>query len=339
MMEFTTMSVPNPPAASAAALAAANSVYAVVTPTGDEFELLHSQHQNDNSVFLESAAVAVSAAPPAAAAAGNTTFPCCEYNPTSFSSSSTTFTPSYGASYGHHPSSAFQSASLVPGYHHPTADHHDYEGSEKMEAAQALCCMKNLGAGCPPQQCGTVVDVAMKMMSSEKNEHFHNDQEGALLRSIDVAEESTSSDNHVLSNSLVHPDRLASDDDVDEVNKLHQYVRKELLEIFVVPQTSDSDSEDDEDDDEDYRATKKSRCCSSRIICFCHGEYVCVCHRRCFFHPKALPRPSGFPLCPLCRLSTQICIQGSILPPPSHKHLPRGMCLAENPLQDLSHGP
>jgi hypothetical protein len=259
MMEFTTWSMPNPPPASAAAAtAAANSVYAVVTPTGDEFELLHTHHHNDNSVFLESAVGAVSAARPAAAGGGNnTTFPCCEYYPSSFPSSTKFTSPYYGASYDH------PFSSLVPGYHHTTADHHDYDGSEKMEAAQALCFMKNLDTGCPPQQRGTVVDVAMKMMSSEKNEQFHNEQEGALLRSLDVTEESPTSDNLIISNSLVHPDRLAIDDDVDEVNKLHQYVRKELLEIFVVPQTSGSDTEEEEEeeeeDDEDFRVTKKSR--------------------------------------------------------------------------------
>lgn len=245
-------------ASSAAAAAAANSVYAVVTPTGDEFELLHSHH-NDNSVSLESAAVAVTAAPPvAAAAAGNTSFPCCEYYPAS--SSSSTFTPSYGARYGHPAfrSLATSASSLAPGYH-PMADRND-DGAKMMEAAQALFFMKTLGAGCPPQPCGTAVDVAAKMMSSEKDEHFPYEQEGALLRVIEEAEESTTSDNYVLSNSLLHPDRLAIDDDVDEVNKLHQYVRKELLEIFVVPQISDSDSEDEEeDDDEDYRATRRTR--------------------------------------------------------------------------------
>eukprot|EP00985_Skeletonema_marinoi_P007101 scaffold3110_cov114-Skeletonema_marinoi.AAC.6 len=261
MMEFNNWSMPHPSAASAAAAeaaaaAAANSVYAVVTPTGDEFEQLHSQQSANNSVSIESAVVAVSsAAPSAAATAGSAAFPCCGYYHPTPSSTSTFTPPPSGGSYGH-PSYAPSAASLVPGYH-PIADHKD-EGSV-MEAAQALCFLKTLGAGCPPQRSGTVVDVAMKMMSSEKNEHFHHDQEGALLRSLDVVEDAATSDNHVLSNSLVHPDRLAIDDDVDEVNKLHQYVRKELLEIFVVPQISDSDSEDDEDDDEAYRVTKKRK--------------------------------------------------------------------------------
>lgn len=246
-MEFNNWSHPNPSAASAAAAeaaaaAAAKSVYTVVTPTGDEFEQLHNQQ----NVSVESADIAAS---------GNTTFPGFGYYPTP--SSTSTFTPPPSGDSSGHPSYAPSAASLVPGCHNITADHSD-EGSV-MEAAQALCFLKTLGAGCLPQQRGTVVDVAMKMMSSEKNERFHNDQEGALLRSIDVAEDPTTSDNHVLSNSLFHPDRLAIDDDVDEVNKLHQYVRKELLEIFVVPQISDSDSEDDEDDDEDYRATKKRK--------------------------------------------------------------------------------
>lgn len=248
-MEFNNWSHPNPSdasakAAKAAAAAAANSVYTVVTPTGDEFEQLHSQQ----NVSVENADIAAS---------GNTAFPGCGRYPTPSPASTFTPLPSSGGSSGH-PSYAPSAASLVPICHNITADHPD-EGSV-MEAAQALCFLKTLGARCLPQQRGTVVDVAMKMMSSEKNDdHFHNDQEGALLRSLDVAEDSTTSDNHTLSNSLFHPDRLAIDDDVDEVNKLHQYVRKELLEIFVVPQISDSDSEDEEDDDEDYRATKKGK--------------------------------------------------------------------------------
>lgn len=218
--------------AAAAATAANNSVFAVVTPTGDEFELLHHHtHCNDKEVSpLESSAA--------------------------FATSS--------AGYGGHPSfAAFQSlattASLVP-IHHPTG-HHDH--CELMEAANTLFSMKNLGARCP--QRGTVVDLTIKMMSEskyEENENFHYQkknslQEGALLRCI-VAEDSAS--DVLQSNSLVHPDRLAIDDDVDEVNKLHQYVRKDLLEIYVVPQISDYDSEDDDDDyDEDYRTAKKSR--------------------------------------------------------------------------------
>ena len=236
--------------AAAEAAAAANSVYAVVTPTGEEFEQLH----NGNNVSIERAALAASSAvQPATGSA--TTFPCYGYYPTPLSTS--TFTPlSSGGSSGR-PSYAPSAASLVP-VCHPTADHSDE--NSVIEAAQALCFLKTLGAGCLPRRHGTVVDVAMKMMTLENNERFHDNQEGALLRSLDVVEDSPTSDDHVLSNSLVHPDRLAIDDDVDEVNKLHQYVRKELLEIFVVPQISDSDSEDDdEDDDEDYRATKKRK--------------------------------------------------------------------------------
>lgn len=260
-MEFNNWIMPHPSAVSAAAAEAAaaakNSVYAVVTPTGEEFEQLH----NDNvSIGRAALAASSSAVQPAA---GNAPFPCYGYYPTPLSSTSMTFTPlSSGADSSGYSNSchAPSAASLVRGCH-PTADHSSDEGSV-IEAAQALCSLKTLGAGCLPQQHATVVDVAMKMMSSEKNEHFHDDnQEGALLRSLDVVEDSPTSDDHILSsNSLDHPDRLAIDDDVDEVNKLHQYVRKELLEIFVVPQISDSDSEDDEeDDDEDYRSTKKRK--------------------------------------------------------------------------------
>jgi hypothetical protein len=43
---------------------------------------------------------------------------------------------------------------------------------------------------------------------------------------------------------------------VDEVNKLHQYVRSDLLEIFVVPHTNGMDSDSD---DEYYEGSKKRR--------------------------------------------------------------------------------
>lgn len=45
--------------------------------------------------------------------------------------------------------------------------------------------------------------------------------------------------------STRHPDRLAIEEDIDEVNKLHQYVRSDLLEIFVVPQVEEDDSDDE----------------------------------------------------------------------------------------------
>jgi hypothetical protein len=53
--------------------------------------------------------------------------------------------------------------------------------------------------------------------------------------------------------SLVHPDRLAIEEDIREVNRLHQYVRKDLLEIFVVPQVipTVADNADNDDSDEE----------------------------------------------------------------------------------------
>lgn len=252
MMEFN-WSESNPSAASDAAMTASKSVYAVVTPTGDEFEL-----RNVGGVSLESSASAVSSAAPSAAAVGRPNYPYCGNYPTPQSFAAYT-TSSSIASYGY-PSYA-ATASSVPGYHHPKANHNE-DGDDMMEAARALCFLKSLNTGCSSQQQGIVVDVAMKMMSSEtKIEDLPYNQEGALLRSLDVTEDDATSDNRVITNSLDHPDRLAIDDDVDEVNKLHQYVRKDLLEIFVVPQISDSDSEDEDedDDDEDYRATKKRK--------------------------------------------------------------------------------
>lgn len=273
----------------AATAAKSSSVYAVVTPTGDEFELLPHRNQTNDNVSFDTAAVAtVSAAtPPAAAAAiGGNAFPSSQYYPPPSSiSTASAVPPSYAAS-------SFQSLAVTPAAASllmpacPTNnrgdnDSHDYdEAMLLMEAAKALCSMKNLGAGCPQQHHGTVVNMAMKMMLSspsatiaqddddcwqQQQQQHNNDmllQEGSLLQYIAADDSSSTASDYVQSNSLTHPDRLAIDDDVDEVNKLHQYVRKELLEIFVVPQISDSDSEeesDDDDYDEDYRATKKSR--------------------------------------------------------------------------------
>ena len=52
--------------------------------------------------------------------------------------------------------------------------------------------------------------------------------------------------------ALRHPDRLAIDEDVDEVNQLHQYVRSDLLEIFVVPEIEDESDDDSYDPKQSY---------------------------------------------------------------------------------------
>ena len=240
-------SVPNPSAASAAALCANR---AVVTPTGDEFEFLQ-RHRNVHGVALVPSAI--SSVDPMAATALVTSEPCfTQYPaPSSFAANE--------AGSGYSCTSYTPSASLASGNHVVTDVHAD-EGTDMMEAAQALCFLKALGGECTSQQHDNAVDAAMKMMSSDTTiQSAPHPQEGALLRCIAATEEGVASDNHVISNSLVHPDRLAIDDDVDEVNKLHQYVRKELLEIFVVPQISDSDSEHEDDDGEDYRPCKKPK--------------------------------------------------------------------------------
>jgi hypothetical protein len=81
--------------------------------------------------------------------------------------------------------------------------------------------------------------MAAKMLADKNQEEAINDA---------IIEDQLSGSLAVL-DSLVHPDRLAIDDDAEEVNKLHQYVRKELLEIFVVPQQDASSDCDDDDDD------------------------------------------------------------------------------------------
>ncbi|KAL3801024.1 hypothetical protein HJC23_002317 [Cyclotella cryptica] len=57
--------------------------------------------------------------------------------------------------------------------------------------------------------------------------------------------------------NLRHPDRLATEDDAMEVNRLHQYVRSDLLEIFTVPQVDDQG--DDESDDDDANSAPRTK--------------------------------------------------------------------------------
>jgi hypothetical protein len=120
-----------------------------------------------------------------------------------------------------------------------------HNARDVMQAAGILCHFKNDGIiDCSAQGAADVVEIAAKMLAYENQEEAIND---AIV-------DDRLSGNLAVPDSLVHPDRLAIDDDADEVNKLHQYVRKELLEIFVVPQqaaSSDCDDDDDDDDDEE----------------------------------------------------------------------------------------
>ena len=154
---------------------------------------------------------------------------------------------------GHHVSSVALSTLFAAA--HPPAEVSDYDpqdldrgefthdASDVIQAAGILCHFKNDGIiDCSAQGAADIVEMAAKMLADENQEEAIND---AIM-------EDRPSGNLAVLDSLVHPDRLAIDDDAEEVNKLHQYVRKELLEIFVVPQqASSSDCDDDDDDDEE----------------------------------------------------------------------------------------
>ncbi len=130
---------------------------------------------------------------------------------------------------------------------------------EVMDAAGILCEFKS---NAHVFDTSTIVDMAVDMLTDDK---LDGDDEGEDDASMD--EEIVEFDD--APDSLFHPDRLALDEDSEEVNKLHQYVRRDLLEIFVVPQTAseDSDDEDEEDseDDANRSSTKKSASNTSNV--------------------------------------------------------------------------
>jgi hypothetical protein len=131
--------------------------------------------------------------------------------------------------------------------------------SDVMQAAGILCHFKNDAIiDCSAQGAIDIVEIAANMLADENPEKAINSASmkewlsGNHLQDREVAI-ATAATSHVAAfDSLVHPVHLAIDDDADEVNKLHQYVRKELLEIFVVPQqTACSDYGDDIEEDND----------------------------------------------------------------------------------------
>ena len=118
---------------------------------------------------------------------------------------------------------------------------------EVMDAAGILCEFKSNA-----HVSSTIVDMAVDMLTDDKH---CRDAEGGDDASMGEEVE----EDDVASDSLVHPDRLALDEDSEEVNKLHQYVRKDLLEIFVVPQTASEDSDDEEEDSDDEASSSSTK--------------------------------------------------------------------------------
>lgn len=149
----------------------------------------------------------------------------------------------------------------------------EHPGDVILDAAGILCNFKNvvMDEHCTPQDAAEIVDLAVEMLSDEKPQEDDDEEEysmegeerndnyweycppsnGAFARAF--------AENELVAmiDSLVHPDRLATEDDSEEVNKLHQYVRKDLLEIFVVPQAATADNSDDDEDEEGSRGKKR----------------------------------------------------------------------------------
>lgn len=118
--------------------------------------------------------------------------------------------------------------------------------NDVMHAAGILCQFKNDAImECYSLDAAELVDMAVDMLADDDSTVIDEEHKNCW----DSARQS----NERVSDSLDHPNRLAIDEDAEEVNKLHQYVRKELLEIFVVPQqtsaSDDADSEDEDDED------------------------------------------------------------------------------------------
>ena len=145
------------------------------------------------------------------------------------------------------------------------------------DAADILCQFKNSPDVCTSiQDAFQIVDMAVDLLSSEDGKKMINEDEGGGDETMDGDDDDTQEEeeyeeeeddvanNNVIANdfsssSLVRPTRLAAADDAEEVNKLHQYVRKDLLEIFAVPQADTTSDEEEEDSDENEEEGKRTR--------------------------------------------------------------------------------
>lgn len=152
---------------------------------------------------------------------------------------------------------------VVSEYHDHHLHEHDRDESassrsgndahpDVLQAAGILCHFKNeVIRDCSDAH---IVDLAVKMLTED--EEILNDAASSILDNVQnflpIDEEHEEARvGTTIASSLQRPDRLAIDLDAQEVNKLHQYVRKELLEVFVVPRDSVSSSDTSDDDEED----------------------------------------------------------------------------------------
>jgi len=130
------------------------------------------------------------------------------------------------------------------------------DADDVVEAAGILCNFKKSSSAVMDcysrQEAFEILEMVVEMLTDETQQDS-DDYESQNL--FERPRENGSTTANVIDDSLVHPDRLSTEDDAEEVNQLHQYVRKDLLEIFAVPQANsaaaDSDDEDDQDDEEE----------------------------------------------------------------------------------------
>ncbi|KAL7546960.1 hypothetical protein ACHAWF_010278 [Thalassiosira exigua] len=144
------------------------------------------------------------------------------------------------------------------------------EEPDVAEAADLLLRFKDDAAraakyGAPEEE-ADVIDLACEMMAEESPRDDDADGGGEIqirphcweameAEDVEAVEDdfsaATANDASRPGESLLHPDRLAHEDDKEEVNQLHRYVRSHLLEVFVVPhQDSKAASNGSEEDEE-----------------------------------------------------------------------------------------
>lgn len=113
-----------------------------------------------------------------------------------------------------------------------------------MDAAGILCHIKR--ATPAAEDAADILELAVDMLSDETT-HQDDAKENFWEPPLELENDSS------VAESIVHPDRLAIEDDAEEVNKLHQFVRSDLLEIFVIPRDPDGGSSADSDEDDDIQ--------------------------------------------------------------------------------------
>ncbi|KAL3826321.1 hypothetical protein ACHAXA_003645 [Cyclostephanos tholiformis] len=177
--------------------------------------------------------------------------------------------------------------------------------SDVMQAAGILCHFKNDAIiDCSAQGAADIVEIAAHMLTNKYQENVISNVSmkdwlvGNHPQDHDATVATATASHVSVLDSLVHPVRLAIDDDAEEVNKLHQYVRKELLEIFVIPQqTAPSDYGDDneeyeEDDDED----DKDGNCIKETPATVSIDYMSITTRHLITRNRSIAVSSSLPL-------------------------------------------